>query len=305
MFTNNSNNPQKNNINDLFSLLGNSSLVSHKPSINITDSSKKSPSVNTNISNLSVSNNIFKSFSYQEDKNLKYRQSMEDFGALFPNLTDDNKTSLFAIFDGHGGNDVVKYIKDRVPEIIKNNLKDSPIELALENAFSKIDEELKFYDSEYTGSTATVILLNNNKIYCANVGDSRAYIIYENNVKQVTFDHKCTVPEEANRIINLGGKITKNRVMGQLVLSRSIGDFYVKKYGVINTPYISINDIGYDVKNIVIASDGVWDVVDENCLMSLCRNNRNKNAEDLCKNIVKEAIDKGTKDNVSCIVVTF
>ena len=298
------NNPKKNDINDLFSLLGSSSLVSHKPNINISEKSKKPPSTNTNI-NINTSNNIFKSFSYQEDKNLKYRQSMEDFGAVCPNLTEDNKTSLFAIFDGHGGNDVVKYIKDRVPEIIKNNLKNSPIELAIEDSFTKIDEELKFYDSEYTGSTATVLLIQNNKIYCANVGDSSAYIIYENDVKKITVDHKCSVEEEANRIINMGGKITKNRVMGQLVLSRCLGDFYVKKYGVINTPYMSINDLGYDVKNVVIASDGVWDVIDENCLLDLCKKYRYKSAEDLCKNIVKEAIDKETKDNVSCIVVTF
>ena len=290
-----------NNINDLLSFLGNSPLVSQKkPSVNI-DSMNSKKSATSNIQN---KNTPFTSFSYQEDKNLKYRQAMEDIGVTMPNLTSDYKTSLFGIFDGHGGNDVVKYIKDRVPQIIKDNLSNFfPIEQCFTNTFNKIDEELKFYDSEYTGSTATLVVIQDNKIYCGNVGDSRAYIIYDSHIKQITEDHKCSIPEEAERIIRAGGKITKNRVQGQLVLSRSLGDLYCKKFGVSNVPYISVNKIEYNVKYVVIASDGVWDVVDENSVLNMSK--MNKNAEKFCKDLVKLAIEKETKDNVSCIVISF
>ena len=300
MFPNNNNN-KGNNINDLLSFLGGSSLVSQKkPSMNL-DSMNSKKSASSSIQN---SNTPFTSFSYQEDKNLKYRQSMEDIGVTLPNLTNDYKTSLFGIFDGHGGNDVVKYIKDRVPEIIKKNINDlCPIEKCFINAFNKIDEELKFYDSEYTGSTATIVLFKDNKIYCANVGDSRAYIIYNNNIKQITVDHKCSVPEEAERIVNLGGKITKNRVQGQLVLSRSLGDLYCKKYGVSNLPDISINNIDYNVKYVVIASDGIWDVVDEKTVLNMSK--MKKASDEFCKDLVKLAIEKESKDNISCIVISF
>ena len=300
MFPNN-NNKGGNNINDLLSFLGGSSLVSQKkPSLNL-DSMNSKKSTSSTIQNI---NAPFTSFSYQEDKNLKYRQSMEDIGVTLPNLTNDYKTSLFGIFDGHGGNDVVKYIKDRIPEIIKKNINDLyPIDQCFINAFNKIDEELKFYDSEYTGSTATLVLIQDNKIYCANVGDSRAYIIYDNSIKQITVDHKCSVPEEAERIIKAGGKITKNRVQGQLVLSRSLGDLYVKKYGVTNLPDISMNKIDFGIKYIIIASDGVWDVIDENTVLNMSK--MKKKAEEFCKDLVKLAIQKETKDNVSCIVIAF
>jgi serine/threonine protein phosphatase PrpC len=299
MFQNKKDN--SNNINDLLSFLGGSSLVSQKkPSMNL-DSMNSKKSTSTTIKN---KNTPFSSFSYQEDKNLKYRQSMEDIGVTIPNLTNDYKTSLFGIFDGHGGNDVVKYIKDRIPEIIKKNLNDLyPIEQCFINSFNKIDEELKFYDSEYTGSTATIVLIQDNKIYCANVGDSRAYIIYDNYIKKITFDHKCSVPEEAERIIKAGGKITKNRVQGQLVLSRSLGDLYVKKYGVINLPDISTNTIDYNIKYVIIASDGIWDVVDEKTVLNMSK--MKKNADDFCKDLVKLAIEKESKDNISCIVISF
>ena len=284
-----------------------------KFTFNFDDNSSKKQMSNSNTSSQpffqnSKNNYIFKSFSYHEDKNLKYRQSMEDIGVTLPDFIPEKKYSLFGIFDGHGGNDVVKYIKDRLPEIIKtnilnNNSYDNSMETKISLAFNKIDEELKFYDSEYTGSTATIVLIQDNKIYCANVGDSRAYIIYDNNIKQITVDHKCSVPEEAERIINCGGKITKNRVQGQLVLSRSLGDLYCKKYGVTNLPYISTNKIDYNVKYIVIASDGIWDVVDENTVLNMSK--QRKNAEEFCKELVKKAIEKETKDNVSCIVISF
>ena len=89
-----------NNINDLLSFFRRFIISFSEDSMN----SQKSTS-----SKIQNKNTPFTSFSYHEDKNLKYRQSMEDIGVTLPNLTNDYKTSLFGIFDGHGGNDVVKY----------------------------------------------------------------------------------------------------------------------------------------------------------------------------------------------------
>ena len=305
MFNNkgSTNNQGNNNINDMLSFLSGSSLGGGKKNFNFNfDDVPKKKSQNNSSS--SSSSQIFKSYYYCEDKNLKYRQSMEDIGVTLPEFITEPKTSLFGIFDGHGGNDVVKYIKNRLPEIIKSYLeKNNSIEDSFTFAFNKIDEELKFYDSEHTGSTATLVVFQNNKIYCANVGDSTAFIIYDNFIKKISTDHKCSDPKEEERIILSGGKVTKNRVMGQLVLSRCLGDLYCKKYGVINTPDISANKIDKNIKYVVIASDGVWDVVNENEILNLSK--KQKNAEEFCKELVKLSIEKNTKDNVSCIVISF
>ena len=310
-------NPQKNkdnkknnnnNINDMLSFLGGSSLggTQKKKFTFFEDDFSKKNSYKVNSQLSSKNNYFFKSFNYQEDKNLKYRQSMEDIGVMLPDFIPEKKLSLFGIFDGHGGNDVVKYIKNRLPEIIKTNITNNnndSIENSLISAFNKIDEELKFYDSEYTGSTATILLFQDNILYCANVGDSTAFIVYDNYIKKISTDHKCTNPKEEERILLKGGKITKNRVMGQLVLSRSLGDLYCKKFGVSNIPDISINKLDRNVKYIVVASDGIWDVVKDNELLELSGNR--KNAEGLCKDLVKLSINKETKDNVSCIVISI
>ena len=306
MFNNkgSTNNQGNSNINDMLSFLSGSSLgggAKKNFNFNFDDVPKKK---SQNNSSSSTSSQIFKSYYYCEDKNLKYRQSMEDIGVTLPEFITEPKTSLFGIFDGHGGNDVVKYIKNRLPEIIKSYLeKNNSIEDSFTFAFNKIDEELKFYDSEHTGSTATLVVFQNNKIYCGNVGDSTAFIIYDNFIKKISTDHKCSDPKEEERIILSGGKVTKNRVMGQLVLSRCLGDLYCKKYGVINTPDISANKIDKNIKYVVIASDGVWDVVNENEILNLSK--KQKNAEEFCKELVKLSIEKNTKDNVSCIVISF
>lgn len=291
---------EKKTLTDVFNFLSGTSIAPNKPYLSL-DSINNKKSTSTRIDN---TNTPFKSFSYHEDKNLKYRQSMEDIGVMIPNLTTDYKVSLFGIFDGHGGNDVVKYIKDRVPDLIRQNLIDMcPIELTLKNAFSKADEELKFYDSDNIGTTATIVLIKDNKIYCANVGDSKAFVLFDKTYKQITKDHKCNDEEEANRIKENGGKIIKNRVMGQLILTRTLGDLYVKKFGVINTPDISVTDIGSNVKYVIIASDGVWDVIDLKTLMTMSQ--ANKPVGEFCQDIVALSINKGTKDNVSCIVISF
>ena len=101
----------------------------------------------------------------------------------------------------------------------------------------------------------------------------------------------------------MGGKITKNRVMGQLILTRTLGDLYVKQFGVINTPDISVTDIGDGIKYVIIASDGVWDVIDLKTLVDMSK--AGKSVGEFCKDIVKLSVEKGTKDNVSCIVISF
>ena len=305
MFNNKGSNNKNNNINDMLSFLSGSSLGGgQKKNFNFSFDDLPKKKTTDNSSSI-PSSNIFKSYFYHEDKNLKYRQSMEDIGVTLPDFIQEPKSSLFGIFDGHGGNDVVKYIKNRLPEIIKSNLNNNTnsIKDVFISSFNKIDEELKFYDSEHTGSTATIILFQNNKIYCANVGDSCAYIIYDNSIKKISTDHKCSDPKEEDRIIMSGGKVTKNRVMGQLVLSRCLGDLYCKKYGVINTPDFSMNNIDDNIKYVVIASDGVWDVVNENEVFNMGK--KGKNAEEFCKELVKLSIEKNTKDNVSCIVISF
>jgi serine/threonine protein phosphatase PrpC len=263
---------------------------------------------------LKNSNSLIKSFSYREEKNLKYRKTMEDYGSTEPNLTSDYNIGLFGIYDGHGGTDVVKYIKERLPQIIKENLINRiPIETALTNSFTKVDEELKFYDSDYTGSTATIVLLQNNKIYCANVGDTRCTLFTPSKIERLTYDHRADDISEKERIYTNGGMVVRGRVMGRLMLSRSFGDFELRKFGVVPNPYIYRKELEENEEEnqfLIIACDGIWDVLNEEgiqqCIINICndKNHLQKNVTStICDELIRSALAEGAWDNLSVLTI--
>ena len=143
------------------------------------------------------------------------------------------------------------------------------------------------YDVEYSGSTCVSILLkdnNMNKIYIANVGDSRAIVVKETKSKywscwtfqQLSRDHKPNEPDEAQRILDCDGEIEKIEdddgnwtgplrvwVKGSdgpgLAMTRSFGDEIGASVGVISTPEVGEYTIKEEDRAIIIASDGLWE----------------------------------------------
>jgi len=104
-----------------------------------------------------------------------------------------------------------------------------------------------------SGTTCVVLLIRGNKMFTANVGDSRCIAFSHRTFKQLTVDHKPWVKEERARILLNGGIVTaiqgKNgqrvgpeRVWNKrkqglgLAMSRSIGDLVAKEIGVISSP---------------------------------------------------------------------
>ena len=60
-----------------------------------------------------------------------------------------------------------------------------------------------------------------------------------------------------------------------------------------------------DDKYIVIASDGIWDIVDDKQLLMLEKGLKIGNSEEFCNNLVNYAMEKGSNDNISCIIIRF
>lgn len=285
----------ENNINNLFSNLSESSLFSNQETTII--------SINKNTSNITKKYELIIDFSYVEDKNSKYRNSMEDFYNIVNNF--DNDKMLFCLFDGHGGTDAVKYVKDRLPSLLLKYMSTESIEDAMIKCFHKIDNELKLVDSDNVGTTATIILIlkedNKRTLYCSNVGDTRCVIFSDIDYIILTEEHKCTNEKEIERITNANGKISNGRVKGQLAITRTLGDLSLKKCGVIAKPDIKRHNIDTNDKYIILATDGLWDVVTEADIINISK--ECDDPEYLNKILVKKAIDMGSKDNISCIVI--
>ena len=138
-------------------------------------------------------------------------------------------------------------------------------------------------------------------IYSANIGDTRSLLISSNDYKRLSYDHRATDNEEFKRIIQGGGIVFAGRVYGTLMLSRAFGDWELKSYGVSSEPYVTKININENDKYIIVATDGVWDTLDDPDVYEMSKNL--ENSKDLCNNIVEKALDKGSMDNISCFVI--
>ena len=246
-------------------------------------------------------------YSYKEDSNPKYRDYMEDKGRAIENLNGDENNMLFCLFDGHGGGEVSTYLQNNFASHMKNNFPFIPDEKLyfFTELFKNIDKKLKSLNYFEVGSTAVIVYITKEKnkkyIYCVNIGDSRCILIKQNEWKRLSCDDRASEQNEYNRIVKEGGIVMDGRVNGQLMLSRAFGDWELKGYGVSNEPHVTKVEIKDEDLFIVMASDGVWDVLDESEVykMSLLAIKSN----DLCKNIMKTSIEKGSIDNISCFVI--
>ena len=127
------------------------------------------------------------------------------------------KISYFGIFDGHGGEGCSEFLKNNLLNYLIDN-KNFPFDIktGLTESFEKAEEEFfklkcsgDIEHCDKSGSCALVSILFDNKIYIANLGDSRAIMSMSSGtkVKQLTNDHKPDNPKEFERVIKNGSKI--------------------------------------------------------------------------------------------------
>ena len=91
-----------------------------------------------------------------------------------------------------------------------------------------------------------------------------------------------------------------------MTLTRTFGDFEFKKEGITCIPFIKkIYLDKNDIKYIIIASDGIWDVVNKDKLFQMYQELKKDTSEEFCNNLVDFAINEGSSDNISCIVLKF
>lgn len=159
------------------------------------------------------------------------------------------------------------------------------------------------------GSTAITCFLRTvpgvgRVLTTANCGDARAVLSRAGRPIRLSQDHRPQQDFERARIEKAGGFVTAGRVNGILNVSRAFGDHSMKSV-VVSTPYVhelvleSMDDF------LVLACDGLWDFVDEKCVISLAQHafDRGLSADAVAAVLVKEAIDRKGTDNVSVMVV--
>ncbi|KAL6144513.1 hypothetical protein ACLB2K_055205 [Fragaria x ananassa] len=266
---------------------------------------------------------------------------------------------FFGIYDGHGGHQVANYCCERLHsalaeelQTIEDDLTDGIMgetqqvkwEKAFTSCFQTVDDEIGGKVSrgisgsnedasvpsfepiapETVGSTAVVALVCSSHIIVANCGDSRAVLCRGKQPVPLSVDHKPNREDEYARIEASGGKVIQwngHRVFGVLAMSRSIGDRYLKPW-IIPDPEVMIVPRARDDEFLILASDGLWDVMTNEEACEVARRRillwHKKNgvtplaergtgvdpaAQEAASYLSTLALQKGSRDNISVVLV--
>ncbi|KAL8521732.1 hypothetical protein ACS0TY_012032 [Phlomoides rotata] len=248
-------------------------------------------------------------FSYGYASSPGKRSSMEDFYDTRIDGVDGEVVGLFGVFDGHGGARAAEYVKHNLfSNLIRHPKFITDTRSAIADAYSHTDSE--FLKSENNqnrdaGSTASTAILVGDRLIVANVGDSRAVICRGGNAFAVSRDHKPDQTDERQRIEEAGGFVMWAgtwRVGGVLAVSRAFGDRLLKQY-VVADPEIQEEKVDDTLEFLILASDGLWDVVTNEEAVSMTK--PIQDPEEAAKRLMQEAHQRGSGDNITVVVVRF
>jgi protein phosphatase 2C len=256
------------------------------------------------------------------------RANMEDYSFATRVRRPDNASYAFGVFDGHNGGGVAsesnRRLATEILEITQHAATSTrAFDSALRRAFRDLDDALALECEPDVGTTATVVadvriatpLLSANFLAVANVGDSRAIVVRDLHampyVEQLTVDHRPTLKEELERIAAAGGVVTYGdcpRVMGSLNVSRTLGDWYLRPY-VSPIPHVQFaRPLGRD-DALVLASDGLWDALDNSQVGLIVARALLSNRRDPQQAVVDAAValeeacrQAGSTDNATILV---
>ncbi|KAJ0241514.1 protein phosphatase 2C 17 [Hirschfeldia incana] len=243
----------------------------------------------------------------------KAKHPMEDYHVAKLINVKGNELGLFAIFDGHSGDQVAAYLQKH---LFSSILKDGDflvdprrtIAKAYINTDQTILSDTCNSDLWSGGSTAvTALLINGKVLWIANVGDSRAIVSRRGKATQISVDHDPDNDAERSMIESKGGFVTNRpgdvaRVNGILAVSRAFGNKDLKAF-MNREPDIRDVEIDSHTEILILASDGISKVMSNQEAVDIAK--KIKDPKKAAKQLVVEALKRNSKDDISCIVVRF
>jgi len=224
-------------------------------------------------------------------------------------LNEDNCTVLvgypgvpdcFVIADGMGGHKcgevASKQAVDSVcAHLLKANWETEDISSLLKDIITSVNDEVYQFSlldesTQGMGTTLIVTVLKNRKLFIGHVGDSRVYLIREDSIQKVTWDHSFI--EELIK----NGSITRDEAVNhpkKNMITRAVGyelDLQVDTYEI----DILENDC------ILLCTDGLTNMLTEDEITEIII--KIEDPQVACDTLIKNANNKGGEDNVTVII---
>lgn len=255
------------------------------------------------------------------------RYNNEDKHNVFVNSDMKNKQLLpinfFGVYDGHGGKFVSSFLSENLHKYFINAKPENfPFgKKYICNVFDNIQNTLKNKhksEARQCGSTCLALIHyvaeSQNYINIINVGDSRCILCRDNLAIPLTKDHKPNWPEEKRRIGLAGGSVYfdgSDYRIKDLSVSRAVGDIDAEPY-VISKPEVYKYKIEKNDKFIVMGCDGLYDCLSNQDIIDYILNEfydenmiRINKQINIAKKLGEYAIQNGTTDNVTAVIIFF
>lgn len=209
----------------------------------------------------------------------------------------DNKQPMFAIvadgMGGHKGGCVASRMTiEMITEALSENPDISGSELSdlIKNISNAVRNKAKSSsDLENMGCTVVMAVINLNKAIIANIGDSRAYMISEHSIRQISKDHSY-----------VQSLIDKGKITAEEAATHPLRNVITLAVGIKDAvPDIFEEDFPAD-NTLVFCSDGLTRHVNENEILEAVSNGT---AIDAGEKLLKLALERGGMDNISVIII--
>ena len=207
--------------------------------------------------------------------------------------------NLYIVADGMGGHKAGDYASAHAVswfvEYAKECKYTNPITI-MKTGIAKVNDmllEMSATHSELNGMGTTFVsaVIVENKMYVANIGDSRLYVIHQGETKQITLDHSLV--EELIRT----GQLDRRRVRfhpEKNIITRALG---TGKEAVPDFFEITLqND-----ERVLLCSDGLTNMVEDDEIGTIVMGQRF--VDKICERLIERANYYGGKDNIGVVVV--
>jgi serine/threonine protein phosphatase PrpC len=213
-----------------------------------------------------------------------------------------SRGTLLVVSDGMGGAVAGEIASELAVETLKESLMEMPgdfnapdkLKMAAEIANERIWSHAR-QNPELTGmgATLTAVLVHSTVAYIAQVGDSRAYLIRGNKIKQVTEDQSLV------EMLIKSGAITREQAhsVPQNVIMQALGTQPTVKV-VMSAVQLCRND------HLLLCSDGLSGKIPEAQEIA-ARINEYDDLSGLCRSLIETANERGGEDNITVVVARF
>lgn len=211
----------------------------------------------------------------------------------------EGNNAIYVIADGMGGHNAGEVASKMTVETIIESIKNKDVKSTKEDlidAINKANERVYHYSLSSSnlrgmGTTVTACLIDDNKAWIANVGDSSCYIIKRDNIYKITKDHSLV-----QELVD-DGSITEREALNhpnKNIITRAVGT-----YSEVEADLYEL-DLTEGIEHIILCTDGLTNEVSKEEIYNTVK--EHKDYMVICEKLIDLAKQRSARDNISFMI---